>query len=78
MKTLGASTLITLVNSLPLRYYSFLMLRAGVVQKGYSHFYSGVISSLPIPEKTYSDIGIRSQLDSLSQRAHEIAKEMHL
>jgi len=65
-----------LVNSLPLRYYSFLMLRAGAVQKGYSHFYSGVISSLPIPEKTYSDIGIRSQLDSLSQRAHEIAKEM--
>ena len=34
------------------------------------------MSSLPIPEKTYSDIGIRSQLDSLSQRAHEIAKEM--
>jgi len=65
-----------LVNSLPLRYYSFLLLRAGVVQKGYSTFYPRVINNLPIPEKTYSDIGIRSHLDRLSQRAHEIAKEM--
>lgn len=65
-----------LLNSLPLRYYAFLMLRAGVVQKGYSHFYSGVIANLPIPEAAYHDAAIRRGLDSLSQQAHRIAKEM--
>lgn len=65
-----------LLNSLPLRYYSFLILRAGVVQKGYSHFYSGVINALPIPESTYRDSDICNCLDSLSQRGHDVAKEM--
>jgi len=65
-----------LLNSLPLRYYSFLMLRAGVVQKGYSHFYSGLINNLPIPKSVYQDSSIRNHLDSLSQGAHGVAKEM--
>ncbi|MBA7689571.1 hypothetical protein ES703_98079 [subsurface metagenome] len=65
-----------LVNSLPLRYYGFLMLRAGVVQKGYSTFYPRVINSSPIPESTYTDSSIRNKLDSLSQGAHGTAKEM--
>ena len=66
-----------LINNLPIRYYSFLMLRAGVMEGSHrSTFYSRVISSLPIPKNTYTDIGIRSRLDRLSQTAHEIAKEM--
>jgi len=65
-----------LVNSLPLRFYAFLMIRAGVVQKGYSHFYSAVIGNLPIPEAAYEDTAIRKPLDRLSRRAHHIAKEM--
>ena len=65
-----------LINSLPIRYYAFLMLRAGVVQKGYSTFYSGVIGNLPVPEAVYKDEGIRSKLDELSRQAHRIAKEM--
>ncbi len=66
-----------LVNSLPLRYYSFLMLRAGVMEGSHrSHFYSGVINSLPIPKSVYQDSSIRNRLDSLSQGAHGVAKEM--
>jgi len=65
-----------LINSLPTRYYAFLMLRAGVVQKGYSTFYSGVIGNLPVPEGTFKDEGIRGKLDDLSHQAHRIAKEM--
>jgi hypothetical protein len=66
-----------LVNSLPLRYYAFLMLRAGVMEGSHrSNFYSGVIGNLPIPEAAYHDAAIRRRLDSLSQQAHGIAKEM--
>lgn len=66
-----------LVNSLPLRYYSFLMLRAGVMEGSHrSTFYPRVINSLPIPENTYQDSGVRNRLDSLSQGAHGVAKEM--
>jgi len=65
-----------LINSLPTRYYAFLMLRAGVVQKGYSHFYSGVIGNLPVPDGIFKDEGIRKKLDNLSHQAHQIAKEM--
>jgi hypothetical protein len=65
-----------LLNSLPLRYYAFLMLRAGVVQKAYSTFYPRVIGNLPVPETVYKDEGIRKHLDSLSQQAHRLAKEM--
>ena len=65
-----------LINSLPIRYYAFLMLRAGVVQKGYSTFYSGVVGNLPVLEAVYKDEGLRHRLDELSQQAHRIAKEM--
>ena len=65
-----------LVNSLPTRYYAFLMLRAGVVQKGYSTFYSGVIGNMPVPEEIYKDQGIKSKLDEISHQAHRIAKEI--
>jgi hypothetical protein len=65
-----------LVNSLPIRYYAFLMLRAGVIQKAYSHIYASVIGGLPTPESVYKDASIRSHLDTLSLRAHEVAKEM--
>ena len=65
-----------LVNSLPIRYYAFLMLRAGVIQKAYSHIYASVIGGLPTPESVYKDASIRSRLDTLSLRAHEVAKEM--
>lgn len=65
-----------LLNSLPLRYYAFLMLRGGVVQKGYSNVYSRAIGNLPIPESVYKDAGIRKPLDRLCQQAHRIATEM--
>jgi type I restriction-modification system DNA methylase subunit len=65
-----------LMNSLPIRYYAFIMLRSGVVQKRYSTFYPRVIGGMPTPEPVYKDEAIRSRLDSLSLRAHEVAKEM--
>lgn len=65
-----------LVNSLPTRYYAFLMLRAGVVQKGYSTFYPRVIGNLPVPEGIFKDKGILKKLDGLSHQAHRIAKEI--
>jgi len=65
-----------LMNSLPIRYYSFLMLRSGVVQKRYSTFYPRIIGGMPTPETIYKDKFIQNRLDSLSQQAHAIAKEM--
>jgi hypothetical protein len=66
-----------LLNSLPLRYYAFLMLRAGIMEGSHRcNFYSGVIANLPIPEAAYKDAGIRKRLDRLSQQAHRIADEM--
>lgn len=66
-----------LLNSLPLRYYAFFMLRAGVMEGSHrSHFYSGVIGNLPTPEAVYKDEGVCKHLDRLSQQAHAIAREV--
>jgi hypothetical protein len=38
-----------IVNSLFSRFYAFLLLRSGVVQRGHSHFYPRTLESLPLP-----------------------------
>lgn len=66
----------SLMNSLPLRYYAFLMLRSGVIQQGYSTFYAAVIGSLPVPDASYKDSGICNSLNTLSHQAHALSGEM--
>lgn len=66
-----------LVNSLPIRYYTFLMLRSGVMEGSHrSTFYAGVINTIPIPKSTYQDDGLRNVLNKLSIDLHSIACEM--
>jgi hypothetical protein len=65
-----------LLNSLPIRYYAFLMLRTGVVQQGWSTFYPRVFGAMPTPLKAVDDEGLAKRLEGLSYRAHEIAREM--
>ena len=66
-----------LMNSLPIRYYSFLMLRGGVMEGSHrSTFYPRIIGGMPTPENIYKDETIRNRLDTLSWQAHSIAKEM--
>jgi hypothetical protein len=66
-----------LLNSLPIRYYSFLLLRAGVVQKGYSTFYPGLFDQMALPSSGWEDSGLAQRLDSLGQNAHQIASDMN-
>jgi type I restriction-modification system DNA methylase subunit len=66
-----------LVNSLPIRYYTFLMLRSGVMEGSHrSTFYAGTLGGMPTPESIYQDNKIRNSLDSLSAQAQDIAIEM--
>lgn len=64
------------INSIPIRYYTFLMLRNGVIQKGFSNFVPRVINSFPVPELAYKDKKIAQELETSSRNAHKIAKDL--
>jgi len=66
-----------IINSLPTRYYAFLMLRAGVLQGSHrATFYSDVVKGLPCPQSLSDDKNALAELSNLSQQAHEFALEM--
>jgi|GEM_PF-5986050 len=76
IEELNHYVLAAVINSLPVRYYSFLMLRGTVIQKGFSDFNVGVIESFPIPQLVYKDKKIAQELETSSQNAHKIAKDL--
>ena len=65
-----------LINSLVPRYYALLNLRAGVVQKFYSHFYVRVLESLPFPAALINDQRLAAAITRGSASAHDLAREM--
>ncbi len=65
-----------LINSLVPRYYALLNLRAGVIQKFYSHFYVRVLESLPFPARLIKEPGLTAAIAGASARAHDLAREM--
>ncbi len=65
-----------LFNSVVPRYYAFLALRGGVIQKYYSTFYVNVIESLPFPNRLVKDSDMAAEITRVSREAHELAREM--
>jgi type I restriction-modification system DNA methylase subunit len=59
-----------IVNSRAARYYAFLMLRSGVVQRAHSHFYPRTIESLPFPRPTTRQV---RKLHKLAIEASELS-----
>ncbi len=49
-KRYSAPVTAAIINSKGCRYYAFLMLRSGVVQRAHSHFYPRTIEHLPFPK----------------------------
>lgn len=65
------------LNSIVSRYYSFLMLRAGVMEGSHrSHFYVRVIEGIPIAEKFWSDKAILEKINELSVEIHSLTDDM--
>lgn len=64
------------------RYYAFLMLRSGVVQRAHSHFYPRTIESLPFPKLTARQVRklhkLAIEASELSARAAMAVTEIYL
>jgi hypothetical protein len=69
-----AHTLAAVINSLPSRYYAFLVLRAAILLRRRSHFYPRTIDNLPWPALSEPEY---DRLDELSRLAHDLSAEVH-
>lgn len=68
--------LAALINSLPLRVFALLALRAGVLASSHrATWYAGSLGALPIPRAALDDAGTRRVLSRLGRRAHALAAE---
>lgn len=66
--------LAALINSLPLRVFALLALRAGVLANSHrATWYAGSLGALPIPRAALEDAGTRRALTRLGKRAHALA-----
>jgi hypothetical protein len=67
--------LCAVINSLPLRAYAFLVLRAGALAGSHrATFYSGVIGDLPVPAPLVHDRARARDLAALARRARDLAR----
>lgn len=65
---LEAHALAAVINGLPLRYYAYHLLRAGVLASSHRcTIYSGVISDFPLPARALSDPAWAAQLAALGR-----------
>jgi hypothetical protein len=63
-----------LINSLPVRAYAFLLLRAGVLAGSHrATFYSGMLNGLPVPQRVLDEPRLRKRLSTLGERARDLA-----
>ncbi|MCA8921653.1 MAG: N-6 DNA methylase [Planctomycetes bacterium] len=66
--------LAALINSLPLRVFALLVLRAGVLASSHrATWYAGSLGALPIPRAVLEDAPPRAALERLGKRAHVLA-----
>lgn len=66
--------LCAVINSLPLRAYAFLVLRAGALAGSHrATFYSGVIGAFPVPAPLVHDRARAADLAALARRARDLA-----
>ncbi len=63
-----------LINSLPVRAYAFLLLRAGVLASSHrSTLYSGMLNELPVPQRVLDEPRLLKRLTTLGKRARDLA-----
>lgn len=63
-----------LINSLPVRAYAFLLLRAGVLAGSHrATFYSGMLNGLPVPRRVLDEPRLLKRLCTLGKRARDFA-----
>lgn len=61
-----------IINSRICRYYAFLMLRSGVVQRAHSHFYPRTLDHLPLPKLVAREV---RKLHKLAMEASELSAQ---
>lgn len=66
----------TIINSIINKYFSFFILRSGIIQEGYSTYYVRVIDNLIFPHDIENKPDTINNLEKLSQDCHSLAYEM--